>query len=110
MHITGVASDPDNDPLIFSWESSGGQIVGSGSEVDLDTTQLEPSHYTVTGHVSDGRGGIAVCRAEITYIKGQLLSQEQDLLAQRCARAEQETEERKSVRDQIGDHDKQRIQ
>ena len=66
VHITGVASDPDNDPLIFSWESTGGQIVGSGSEVDLDTTHLEPSHYTVTGHVSDGRGGIAVCRAEIT--------------------------------------------
>ena len=68
VHITGVASDPDNDPLIFSWESTGGQIVGSGSEVDLDTTHLEPSHYTVTGHVSDGRGGIAVCRAEITLV------------------------------------------
>ena len=35
-------------------------------------------------------------------IEGQLLSQEQDLRAQGCARAEQETEE-KSVRDQIGD-------
>ncbi|MGB7463774.1 MAG: YSC84-related protein [Candidatus Acidiferrum sp.] len=66
VHITAVASDPDNDPLIFSWESTGGQIVGSGSEVDLDTTHVAPSHYIVTGHVSDGRGGIAVCHAEIT--------------------------------------------
>jgi SH3 domain-containing YSC84-like protein 1 len=66
VHITAVASDPDNDPLIFSWESTGGQIVGSGSEVDLDTTHVAPSHYVVTGHVSDGRGGIAVCHAEIT--------------------------------------------
>ena len=66
MHITAVASDPDNDPLTFSWESTGGQIVGSGSEVDLDTTDVAPSHYTVTGHVSDGRGGAADCHAEIT--------------------------------------------
>ena len=42
--------------------------------------------------------------------KGQLLSQEQDLRAQGCARAEQETAEKKSVRDQIGDQVKQRIQ
>jgi lipid-binding SYLF domain-containing protein len=66
MHITAVASDPDNDPLTFSWESTGGQIVGSGSEVDLDTADVAPSHYTVTGHVSDGRGGTADCHAEIT--------------------------------------------
>jgi hypothetical protein len=43
-------------------------------------------------------------------IEGQLLSQEQNLRAQGCARAEQETEEKKSVRDQIGDQVKQRIQ
>jgi len=46
-------------------------------------------------------------------IEGQLLSQEQDLRAQGCARAEQETEEKKkkkSVRDQIGDQVKQKIQ
>jgi len=40
VHITAVASDPDNDPLTFTWESTGGQIVGSGSEVDLDTTHV----------------------------------------------------------------------
>jgi hypothetical protein len=61
-----VARDPDNDPLTFSWESTGGQIVGSGSEVELNTTHVAPSHYTVTGHVSDGRGGTAVCHTKIT--------------------------------------------
>ena len=66
VHITAVAKDPDNDPLTFSWESTGGQIVGSGSQVDLDTTHVAPSHYTVTGHISDGRGGTAVCHTEIT--------------------------------------------
>jgi hypothetical protein len=39
-----------------------------------------------------------------------LLSQEQDLRAQGCARAEQETEEKKPICDQIGDQIKQRIQ
>ncbi len=43
-------------------------------------------------------------------IEGQLLSQEKDFRAQGCARAEQETEEKKSVRDQIGDQAKKRIQ
>ncbi|HKM66801.1 MAG TPA: OmpA family protein [Candidatus Acidoferrum sp.] len=66
VHVTATASDPDNDPLTFSWESSGGQVAGSGSEVDLDTTGLAPSSYTVTGHVSDGRGGAAACRASFT--------------------------------------------
>jgi hypothetical protein len=66
VHITAVAKDPDNDPLTFSWESTGGQIVGSGSQVDLDATHVAPSHFTVTGHISDGRGGTAVCHTEIT--------------------------------------------
>jgi hypothetical protein len=42
-------------------------------------------------------------------IEGQLLSQEQDLRAQGCARAEQETEEKKSVGGQISDQAKNRI-
>jgi lipid-binding SYLF domain-containing protein len=66
VHITAVARDPDNDPLTISWESTGGQIIGSGSEVELDTTHVAPSHYTVTGHVSDGRGGTADCHTKIT--------------------------------------------
>ena len=43
-------------------------------------------------------------------IEGQLLSQEQDLYAQGCARAEQETEEKKYVPGQISDQGNQRIQ
>jgi outer membrane protein OmpA-like peptidoglycan-associated protein len=66
VHIIAVASDPDNDPLTFRWESDGGRVVGSGTEVDLDTTGVAPTHYTVMGHVDDGRGGTAVCRAEFT--------------------------------------------
>ena len=34
--------------------------------MDLDTTGLATSRYTVTGHVNDGRGGTADCRADFT--------------------------------------------
>jgi outer membrane protein OmpA-like peptidoglycan-associated protein len=66
VHITAKASDPDNDPLTFTWQSNGGRIIGSGADVDLDTTGVTPSHYGVTGQVSDGRGGTAVCQSEFT--------------------------------------------
>jgi outer membrane protein OmpA-like peptidoglycan-associated protein len=59
---TGVAcngSDPDNDPLTYSYTSSGGQIVGSGSNVQFDSAGLQPGTYTVNCAVNDGRGGTA---------------------------------------------------
>jgi len=61
-----VASDPDNDPLNFTWQSNGGKVVGSGAEVDLDTAGLAASRYTISGTVSDGRGGTPSCRADVT--------------------------------------------
>src|SRR5215469_15219595 len=61
-------------------------------------SQRRPEDETDTGGVvQSSRLGLSL------LIEGQLLSQEQDLRAQGCARAEQETEEKKSVRDQIGD-------
>jgi outer membrane protein OmpA-like peptidoglycan-associated protein len=66
VHIIATASDPDNDPLTFTWQSNGGQIVGSGAEVDLDTKDAAPSRYAVMGRVNDGRGGSAECRTEVT--------------------------------------------
>jgi outer membrane protein OmpA-like peptidoglycan-associated protein len=66
VHITATASDPDNDPLTFTWNSNGGQIVGSGAEVQLDTTGVSAGRYTVTGRVDDGRGGAADCQAQLS--------------------------------------------
>jgi outer membrane protein OmpA-like peptidoglycan-associated protein len=65
VRITAVASDPDNDPLTYSWRANGGQIIGSGASVQLDTTGVAPGHYTVTGRVDDGRGGAADCSVGI---------------------------------------------
>src|SRR5499425_379953 len=67
--------------------------------------EARPEDETDTG------GVVQSSRLDLSLlIEGQLLSQEQDLRAQGCARAEQETEEKKSVRDQIGDQVQQRIQ
>jgi outer membrane protein OmpA-like peptidoglycan-associated protein len=55
--ITSTASDPDNDQLTYSYTTSGGRVTGSGANVQFDSTGVAPGTYTVTCHVSDGRGG-----------------------------------------------------
>jgi len=57
--ITCNGTDPDNDPLTYSYTTTGGKIVGSGSNVQFDSTGLQPGTYTVTCTVDDGRGGAA---------------------------------------------------
>src|SRR5882724_4684732 len=57
--VTCNGSDPDNDPLTYSYTTTGGQIVGSGSNVQFDSTGLQPGTYTVNCAVNDGRGGAA---------------------------------------------------
>jgi len=57
--VTCNGSDPDNDPLTYSYTATGGQIVGSGSNVQFDATGLQPGSYSVKCVVNDGRGGTA---------------------------------------------------
>ena len=57
--ITSTASDPDGDPLTYSYSTTGGQIVGSGPKVEFDSTGLQPGSYTVKCSASDGKGGTA---------------------------------------------------
>jgi outer membrane protein OmpA-like peptidoglycan-associated protein len=65
VHIIAVASDPDNDSLTYSWRTNGGQIIGSGASVELDTSGVAPGRYTVTVRVDDGRGGAADCNVDV---------------------------------------------
>ena len=63
--ITATASDPDDDPLTYSWQSSGGRVRGSGASVNFDTSVADSGQFTVTGHVDDSRGGTADCSLAI---------------------------------------------
>jgi hypothetical protein len=64
-----------------------------------------------TKRVGRGAWCCAPARAARATITGWAPAlQKQDFRAEGCARAEQETEEKKPVRDQIGDQDKQTIQ
>jgi len=57
--ITSTASDPDNDPLTYSYTASGGQVTGNGAKAEFDSTGLQAGSYTVKCSVSDGKGGTA---------------------------------------------------
>ena len=57
--ITSTASDPDNDPLTYSYSASGGTVTGDGPKAEFDSTGLQPGSYTVKCSVNDGKGGNA---------------------------------------------------
>jgi outer membrane protein OmpA-like peptidoglycan-associated protein len=55
--INSTASDPDGDPLTYSYSTSGGQITGTGPAAQFDSTGLTSGSYTVTCTADDGQGG-----------------------------------------------------
>ena len=61
VKVAAQASSPDGEALTYTWRTSGGQIVGSGATVELDTSGLSPGHYTITGRVEDPEGAAADC-------------------------------------------------
>lgn len=64
--IQAQASDPDNDPLTYTWTSTCGTVEGSGAEVRLNSASLALGTCTVTSKVDDGRGGTATASTNIT--------------------------------------------
>ena len=55
--IKSTASDPDGDPLSYSYSATSGQISGSGPTAQFDSTGLSAGSYTVTCTADDGQGG-----------------------------------------------------
>ncbi|HXB57180.1 MAG TPA: OmpA family protein [Vicinamibacteria bacterium] len=68
VRCRAVASDPDGDPLTYSWTASSGRVTGTGTEAVFDSAGVPPgTTVSVTVSVSDGRGGTAqsVCSVRV---------------------------------------------
>ncbi|HVA95884.1 MAG TPA: PKD domain-containing protein [Candidatus Dormibacteraeota bacterium] len=63
--LHAVASDPDNDPLTYSWETSTGTVEGTGPDARWNSSGAAEGTYPVNVRVDDGRGGTATCSANI---------------------------------------------
>ncbi len=66
VNVSASASSPQSFALNYTWRSNAGQIVGTGSSVQFDTTGLGPGTYTITGRVDDGHDGAADCTVNVT--------------------------------------------
>jgi len=63
IHVN--ASDPDNDPLTYSYTTTGGTVDGTGPEARWSPSGLAIGSYTINAKVDDGRGGTATCSADV---------------------------------------------
>jgi hypothetical protein len=55
--INSRASDPDGDPITYSYAATGGQISGNTATAQFDSTGLAAGSYAITCTADDGRGG-----------------------------------------------------
>jgi len=67
IHVN--ASDPDNDPLTYSYSATGGTVDGNGPDVRWIPSGLALGSYTINVKVDDGRGGTATCAADVAVAK-----------------------------------------
>ncbi|MGB8494000.1 MAG: Ig-like domain-containing protein [Candidatus Acidiferrum sp.] len=67
IHVN--ASDPDNDPLTYSYMATGGTVDGTGPDVRWNPSGLALGSYTINVKVDDGRGGTATCAADVVVAK-----------------------------------------
>jgi hypothetical protein len=65
--INSTASDPDGDPITYSYSASGGQISGTEASAQFDSTGLSAGSYTITSTADDGQGGrtSATCNVDV---------------------------------------------
>ncbi len=67
--ITGTAANLNpKKQTTYTWSGQGLQVKGDNSTGTVDTANLQPGQYTVTGHVSEGQkpGQFADCNVNFT--------------------------------------------
>jgi hypothetical protein len=63
--ITATGTDPDNDPLTYSFDTQGTMLPAERSSTVLNTEGLAAGYYTVDCSANDGRGGLATATVNI---------------------------------------------
>jgi outer membrane protein OmpA-like peptidoglycan-associated protein len=63
--VTAQASSPDNNPLTYTWTTTGGAVAGTGSAIQWNSSGVAAGAYSVRVRVDDGRGGMANCAVGI---------------------------------------------
>lgn len=67
--ISMSATDPQGWPLTYSWSSTAGNISGSGTSANLDSSGAAGgSTITVTGTATDSRGLSGTCNAMVSVL------------------------------------------
>lgn len=61
--ISVLASDAENDVILYKYKISSGKIIGVGAKVEWDLSGVESGTYSVTAFVDDGCG---MCGKSIT--------------------------------------------
>src|ERR1700722_6631904 len=64
--ISASVNDPSGSALTYAWQTNGGQIVGDGASVQLDTSGLQPGNYVVTGRAETVTHAACDCSANVT--------------------------------------------
>jgi len=67
VSITVNATDPENDPLTYSYVVTGGAISGNGASVSWTAPSVAGSH-SVSVTVSDGNGGQVTANGALTVL------------------------------------------
>ena len=66
VDLTAAYTDPENDPLTYTWSVTGGTLSGEGRSVSWDLGTLSPGTYTATVSVSDGAAPAVTGTATVT--------------------------------------------
>lgn len=69
IDVFAEAIDPDGDSLLYTYDVTGGKIIGSGKDVQWDLSDIQPGKYQIRIEVDDGHGAIVEETKEIEVVK-----------------------------------------
>ena len=69
VSLTVNATDPDNDPLTYSYSPTGGEIVGEGASVSWKLGDQPYATYSNTVTVTDSKGASSSATLKVTVMQ-----------------------------------------